>query len=323
MTCETEEAKKILLLANWAPCWALAEVFNRDSMFIYRLTNHFGRYNIVGTTVKDPEKIPKDLAADEKHAWISGEKVYAAVTAGRDCFLGVSISPTASEKDLTEAYEQFKKESQSVNPNYKPDTVNTDGWFATINAWKNLFIQIVIIQCFLHAVLKIRDVATKATKLLYNEIVDKVWKVYQSRNKSTFSQRMRRLLEWAKKLEDSKLKEALLKLCSKTKGFTPSYKYAKSLRTSNMIDRLINRTDRWLFMNKWWHGTIISAERGVRAFCLLNNFYPYCPVTRKKYGGQFSAFERLNNFRYHDCWLQNLLIACSGQDVYVFQQKKL
>ncbi len=39
----------------------------------------------------------KVLTADEKHAWISGEKVYVAVTAGENCFLGASISVTASE----------------------------------------------------------------------------------------------------------------------------------------------------------------------------------------------------------------------------------
>lgn len=150
-------------------------------MSIYRSKIQFGRYNIVGTTVKDSSNIPKDLAADEKHGWISGEKIYAAITVGENCYLGASISPTASEKDLTEAYGQFKSEVRSVNPHYAPDTVNTDGWFATMNAWLNNFVNIVIIGCFLHAVLKIRNVCTKATKDLYNEIAEKVWLVLSIR----------------------------------------------------------------------------------------------------------------------------------------------
>ncbi len=52
----------------------------------------------------------------------------------------------------------------------------------------------------------------KQQKQLYNEIADKAWKVYQAEDKTTFSQRMRRLRAWGNKLEDSKLKEALLKL---------------------------------------------------------------------------------------------------------------
>ena len=90
-----------------------------------------------------------------------------------------------------------------------------------------------------------------------------------------------------------------------------------------MIDRLINRIDRRLFIGKWWHGTIIAAEKGLRSFCLLENFCPYCSITRNSYDGKSSAFEKLNGFRYHDSWLQNLLIATSIQDIYIFQQKKL
>jgi hypothetical protein len=323
MTCTTAEAEKILFLSNWVPDWALADVFGIDAMKIYRLRTHVSRYSIVGTTVKDPEKLPKNLVADEKHAKISGEKVYAAITAGENCFLGASVSETASEEDLTKAYGQFKQESQSVNPDYKPLTANTDGWTATINAWGNNFITIVIIQCFLHAILKIKEVSTKVTRNLCNEILEKVWEVYQSKDKTTFSQNMECLREWANKLSESKLKVVLLKLCLKEKWFSAAYDFENAHRTSNMIDRLINRLDRRLFIGKWWHGSIVSAEKGLRSFCLLENFCPYCPITRKKYGGKMSAFERLNGFRYHDCWLENLLIATSIQGIYIFQQKKL
>lgn len=84
---------------------------------------------------------------------------------------------------------------------------------------------------------------------------------------------MRRLREWSKKLEDSKLKQALDKLISKSKRFSVGYDYANSLRTSSMVDRLINRIDRRLFIANWWHGTVISAEKGLRTFCLIENFF--------------------------------------------------
>lgn len=323
MSCSCKEASKYLFLLNWCPYWALAEVFGKYEMFYYRLHCHFGHYNMVGTTVKDASKIPVNLSADEKHAKISGKKVYLGVTCGDNCFLGASISPTVSEKDLTIAYNNFKEEANSISEEYEPETVNTDGWFATMNAWKNIFNQVLVIQCFLHAILKIKNVATKATETLFREILDKSWNTYQAKNKRSFSQRIRRLSEYAKGLNSGKLKTALSKLCAKKNWFTPTYDYIKSHRTSNMVDRLINRTDRRLQISKWWHGKIISAEVGIRAFCLIQNFCPYCPIVRKKYEGQNSAFERLNGYKYSDNWVENLLIATSIQQKYKFQQKKL
>ncbi len=59
MTCDTNTAGKILFLQKWAPAWALVHAFEKDMMTIYRLTNRMGRYNIVGTTVKQADKLPK------------------------------------------------------------------------------------------------------------------------------------------------------------------------------------------------------------------------------------------------------------------------
>ncbi len=321
-TCKTEEASKYLFLLNWCPYWALAYVYGKDAMFYYRLQSHFGMYNMVGTTAKKVA-IPVHLSADEKHGTISGEKVYAAITCGGDCFLGASISPSASEEDLTLAYGQFKAEATDVSPTYQAETVNTDGWFATIGAWRALFVQIVVIQCFLHAILKIKSVATKSTQELYNTIVEKAWDAYHAPTKQAFSQRIRRISEYAKKLSESKIKAALQKLCSKRAWFTPAYDYNKAHRTSNMVDRLINRVDRRLTTGKWWRGSIASAEKNLRAFCLIQNFCPYCPWVQKKYNGKASASERLNNHKYCDNWLENLLIATSVQTKYIFQQNPI
>lgn len=323
MTCSTKDASRYLFLLNWCPYWALTKVFGGNDMFYYRLHRHFGGYNMVGTTVKTAEEIPVDLLADEKHGKISGQKVYLAMTCAKDCFLGASISGTASEEDLTKSYGSFKEEAVSINKDYKPETVNTDGWFATMNAWKNIFPLITILQCFLHAVLKIKNVATKVTEDIYRNIVEQAWNAYKAKNKRSFSQRIRRLNEYAQSLRASKLKTALKKLCSKKDWFIPAYDFGNAHRTSNMIDRLINRTDRRLFIGKWWHGSLSSAEKSIRAFCLIQNFCPYCPRVSEKYYGQESAFERLNGYKYAVNWTENMLIATSGQQRYTFQQKKL
>jgi hypothetical protein len=81
----------------------MAHVFGHDAMYWYRLEQGLGRCSLVGTTVKNPEHLPQDLVADEKHSWLKGERVYIATTAAHDCILGASMAPSASPADLEKA----------------------------------------------------------------------------------------------------------------------------------------------------------------------------------------------------------------------------
>ena len=120
----------------------------------YRLTSHLGRYDVVSTTVFTPESLPQNLVADEKHYHQNSAKGYAAMTVGGDCVLGLAVAGSTSTPDLTKAYGVFQREARAVNPTYQPDSVNTDGWSATQQAWRLLFPAIVVLECFLHAFLR-------------------------------------------------------------------------------------------------------------------------------------------------------------------------
>ncbi len=69
-------------------------------MYWHRMEQGLGRNSIVGTAVKSPELIPENLAADEKHSRLKGEKVCVPTTVGGQCILGASASEDAGEKDL-------------------------------------------------------------------------------------------------------------------------------------------------------------------------------------------------------------------------------
>ena len=75
--------------------------FGRNAMSWYRLEQSLGRNSLVGTTVRDPDSLPAHLAADEHHAQLRGADAYVAMTAGGGCVLGMALSNTASEVDLT------------------------------------------------------------------------------------------------------------------------------------------------------------------------------------------------------------------------------
>jgi len=313
MTGFTKDVEKVLFLRKFAvPYWALSYSFGRDAMYWYRMEASLGRNSLVGTTVRKPEDLPDNLVVDEKHTRLNGKKVYVATTVGESCFLGSSVVESAGEADLTTAYKIFQKESLELNPDYTPDTVNTDGWAATKKAWKNLFPLTTLITCFLHVFIKIRDRAKKKYRIEFEKVADKLWHCYRAGSKSSFSQRVRRLAEWVtnESMPDV-ISKPIVKMRKGLPSYASGYTNESCHRTSNMLDRLMGFMDRHLFNYRYFHGTCESANLGMRGWSLIYNFAPSNPQTVKIHGGMKSPAVRLNQFEYHDNWLQNLLCSAS------------
>ena len=322
MTGLTADIEKALFLTQYAvPLSALTHVFGRNDQYWYRIMTQFGRYGIVQTTVQQPENMPDQLLADEKHSRFNGNKCYIATTAGEDCFLGASVSLNADETALLEAYGDFKEEANLFKPDYHPQTVNTDGWAATQNAWSILFPKIVIIECFLHAFISIRSRCSKKWKAVWPQIQQQVWDIYEAHTATLFLSQVTHMAEWAAlNLEGSALK-AVNKLCQKAPRFAKWYDHQEARRTSNMIDRLMIPMDRWLENRRYFHGHLISAERAIRSWALLKNFIPYCP--RAKVSKNWtSPAHKLNGKVYHENWLHNLLISTSNSPVLTLSHIK-
>jgi len=268
--------------------------------------------SIVGTTIKDPDDIPRHIAADEKHTRILGDKRYVATTVGNECILGASVAKDAGEEALDDAYQVFKDEAQCLKSAYTPVTVNMDGWKATRNVWSLIFPTAVIIYCFLHVFIKIRDRAKKKYKDAFITVATKLWDCYHAKNKYEFSQRIRRLNERCKKENlASVLSKPIKKLRANISLYKVAYDFPGAHRTSNMLDRLMQRMDRHLYSTQYFHGSIAASELSIRGWALIQNFAPSNPRTVKKHNGFKSPTERLNQFRYHDNWLENLLISAS------------
>jgi len=313
MVGKTEDVEKGIFLRKFnVPFWAISHVFGKDPMYWYRIEQAIGRNSIVGTTVKEPDNIPVDIAADEKHTWILGDKAYVATTVGNECILGASMAKDAGEGTLTKAYNVFKTEARCLNPSYEPTTVNIDGWKATRNAWMFLFSSVVVLCCFLHVFIKIRDRAKRKYKQVFDQAASKFWECYNAENKAAFSQRVRRLVEWCKK---RKVPDVILrpieKLQQNIADYSAAYDYPNAHRTSNMLDRLMQRMDHRLFSAQYFHGSMTAAELSIRGWALIQNFAPSNPRTVQKHQGWQSPAERLNCSRYHDSWLQNLLMSAS------------
>jgi hypothetical protein len=240
-----------------------------------------------------------------------GERVYAATTAAKGCFLGVGVSETADEVGLSAAYGEFQQEALALNPDYTPQSVNTDGWEGTQLAWKSLFAQITLMRCFLHTVLGIQQAMGRKCKA-FNETTDRLWQLYHSPTRRCFGQRLRRLLAWAAtQAIPQKAQQRLEKLEERAETFKLTFELPQAYRTSNTVDRLMNYQDRILYSMQYFHGTKESMQQGLRAMAMLWNFHPYGRKTQALEPHCQSPFEDLNGFRYQDHWLKNLLIASS------------
>ncbi|HSU69296.1 MAG TPA: hypothetical protein VLJ39_20590 [Tepidisphaeraceae bacterium] len=307
MTGTVEElAYPLLLAAHGVPAWLLAIGFGHGEMYWYRVVERLGRSSLVGATVRDPARLPSHLAADEHHADWAGGKGYVATTVGGGCLLGVALTAAADDDHLREAYGVFAAEARDVGPDYAPETVNTDGWAATRNAFLSLFPTIAVILCFLHGFLKVRDRCRKARDLHRH-----VWDVYRAATADEFRRLMGELQRWcAARTWTAPVREMLGKLWAKTESYAAAYDHPGCHRTSNAVDRPMNRLCRLMYAGRGLHGHQGSSELRLRGWALLQNFRPYAP--RGKCPREFeSPAHRLNGRRYHEHWLHNLMASTS------------
>jgi hypothetical protein len=255
--------------------------------------------------------------ADEKHSWWWGDRIYIVVTAAMACFLGVGVTLDASGESLTTGYGEFAAEVADKAPDYQPTSVNLDGWAGSHQAWQTLFPGVLILRCFLHVVLGMRD-CCRSHPDLWPDLQDALWHLYHSLNPRQFGQRLRRLLEWTD--QDDRVGPRLQAKLDALQGLAGNFKHTfddpDAYRTSNQVDRLINYQDRILYVMQYFHGSLTSARQALRAMAMLWNFHPYAQRTQncrsqKQQKLSRSPFEDLNGFRYHDNWLKNLLIASS------------
>ena len=121
-------------------------------------------------------------------------------------------------------------EAQELNLDYQPASVNTDGWTATQNAWKNLSDKVRVVLCFLHAPLKIRDRSRR--EKLRETLMSKVWGCYHALNRARFSQQIRRLRECTKKSKLAEtVKEKVISLCEHSTEFKIAFELPKAHRS--------------------------------------------------------------------------------------------
>lgn len=296
----------LLLAAHGVPLWLLTLGFGHNDMYWERLIERLGRSQLVGATVGVANRLPQHLTADEHHLDWCGKQGYVAMTAAEGCVLGIALTKAADEEHLTQAYGDFAADARELDPGYAPQTVNTDGWPSTQNAFKTLFSGIVVILCFLHGFLKIRDRCRQN-----HDLHRRVWDIFRAPCAAGFRQRMNDFLTWFSSQSCSaSVREMVTKLFNKTEEYVVAYDHPGCRRTSNAVDRPMNRLCRLAYAGRGLHGHQSSSERRLRGWALLQNFRPFAPRSNQHREHSCPA-HRLSGKRHHDHWLHNLNASTS------------
>ena len=187
--------------------------------------------------------------------------------------LGLALTAAADDEHLAAAYSEFAIEARDLRPDYAPKTVNTDGWAATQNAFRSLFPFVVVVLCYLHGFLKIRDRCRKN-----HELHRRVWDVFRAPTAAAFRQRMDEFHQWSESQNlTAAVREMVTKLRNKTDEYALAYEHPGCRRTSNAVDRPMNRLRRLLYAGRGLHGHQASSQRRLRGWALLQNFRPFAP----------------------------------------------
>ena len=178
-------------------------------------------------------------------------------------------------------------------PQVPPKTVSTDGWKGTQAAWKVLFTKVVILLCFLHGWLKIRDRA-KHLKEVFAEVSRRVWDTYHVRPPE-FCTTPASLRQWAAGHLTGIVLEKVLDLCGKRDRWSIAYRHPGGHRTSNMLDRLMRGMNRYFDQGQHVHGSLEACPLHCRAWALLCNFTPWHPAVAGENQGWRCPAERLTS----------------------------
>ena len=257
-------------------------------MYWYRLERSLGRYSLVGTTVQAAERLPRHLVADEKHTTLiedKARKVYLAATAGGGCCLGLALAETAGADDLTESLRRVPGRGPTAGSGL-PAGDGEHRRLARHPGGVAGAVQGGDADPLLPPRVPEDPRAGRSHEGDVRRPAGAGLEAYHAPDARSFSQRLRRLREWAEDHVDKEVvREKVLALCNKRRAFVRAYDHPGCRRTSNLVDRLLRRLDYHLYCTQHLHGTAGAAEQGLRGWALIHNFAPSCPETNPEVTG--------------------------------------
>ncbi len=237
----TDEGEQALFLRPWGvPSRALADGFGRAALCWYRAWLSFGLPPLVGTPLKSADQMPQDVVGDEKLTWLAGAEVGVPTPVGGGGVVGLSGAEQAPSASLAETYGEFVAAATPGFAEYQVRSVCTDGVHAPRAAGRRLCPPLPWVLCYLPALRKITE---RCRGALRRYVLERAWRVYQAPPTGQFSQRLRRVAEWAGATLDGPVAELVSKAGQPRADFTPASEYPQAARTTNAVERRLNHRE--------------------------------------------------------------------------------
>lgn len=307
-----EVATALELMMYGVPSHKITELYGRDDSYWDNLFNSLGRFSVVGTLVKSPDDLPEDYCADEKITHWNAQKISVCMVAAKNCLFCCEATLSGCAVGLQRAYGVFKQEACWLKKCFAPVSINIDGWKATRLALNNLFASAMLVLCFLHGFIKIRNVAQKEPHV--ETLYDYIWQAYHAENAEDFQQGIEDLQAWMKTVElRESTRKNVQKLIDKSTQYQQAYQRKQAHRTSNTVDRPMRMLDRFLFNKQYFHGHFKKAQLKTRAFANCFNFMPLSKrcLKYKQKPELYCRAAQFNQRVYRQNWLENLIVAAS------------
>ncbi len=227
---------------------------------------------------------PQTIIEDEKFVRENGKKSYITLLSCNEIIWWIEYLKNTDEAHLAASFRNYLEDIREFCPNYNIEGVTYDGWKPAKIAFESVNTNIILQECHLHAkyrMSKALPLIKKDAPTFTEEQLDKIKKyhdkILDARSRASYSQRLRYFQETFGYI--SKVAKRCKSLKDKILNFLAYllFPFLCLAKVSTLLDQLIKFFDRKFFIMQTFRESS-SADKTMRAFAIVRNFWRYMPV---------------------------------------------
>jgi hypothetical protein len=293
-----------------------ATLFNICPMSIYRLVCAFGRTSLVTVLTRCQLPLPPNFLADEKHSHCLTEKVYLPTIVEGRLIWHLGYTEDKSADAFEASYAQFQQATQSIEPDYQPQGILTDGFESTRKSLHHLFPAAALGNCLRHATNRVTSKLKAVTQTVRETFSEQFFNLFEDRTEPkanqvrSLGQKLRRFAENVSRMTGQENGDRIRQWIGRKKdGWYVLFKNPDLPATSTLLDQAHNAIDRKLFMMKGFHHPEGCQRQFLVGLALLYDFVPY---QRRAKNADMCGVDVQGGKLPTDNWFLNLQILTSG-----------
>jgi hypothetical protein len=293
-----------------------ATLFNICPMSIYRLVCAFGRTSLVTVLTRCQLPLPPNFLADEKHSHCLTKKVYLPTIVEGRLIWHLGYTEDKSADAFEASYAQFQQATQSIEPDYQPQGILTDGFESTRKSLHHLFPAAALGNCLRHATNRVTSKLKAVTQTVRETFSEQFFNLFEDRTEPkankvrSLGQKLRRFAENVSRMTDHENGDRIRQWIGRKKeGWYVLFRNPELPATSTLLDQAHNTIDRKLFMMKGFHHPEGCQRQFLVGLALLYDFVPY---QRRAKNADKCGVEVQGGKLPTNNWFLNLQILTSG-----------